>query len=142
MNSRLIAIGAVVLFLAGFIFLRGPTPHIAIKAEALTSVGSIAITNTMITSWVIVVLIAIGVFVATRKWTLIPSGIQNFVEAAMEAFYTLVTNIAGDENGRRFFPVVATIFFFIVISNWLSLTPVFNVFGWVGHEDSPATQIE
>jgi F-type H+-transporting ATPase subunit a len=142
MNSRLIAIGAVALFLVGFIFLRGPTPHIAIKAEALTSVGSVAITNTMITGWVIVVLIAIGVFVATRKWTLIPSGIQNFVEAAMEGFYTLVTNIAGEENGRRFFPVVATIFFFIVISNWLSLTPVFNVIGWVGHEDSPATQIE
>jgi F-type H+-transporting ATPase subunit a len=38
--------------------------------------------------------------------------------------------------------VVATIFFFIVISNWLSLTPVFNVIGWVGHEDSPETQIE
>jgi len=142
MNSRLIAIGATVLFLVGFIFLRGPTPHIAIKAEALTSVGSVAITNTMITGWVIVALIAVGVFVSTRKWTLIPSGIQNFVEAAMEGFYTLVTNIAGEENGRRFFPVVATIFFFIVISNWLSLTPVFNVIGWVGHEDSPETQIE
>jgi F-type H+-transporting ATPase subunit a len=94
MNSRLIAIGATVLFLVGFIFLRGPTPHIAIKAEALTRVGSIAITNTMITSWVIVVLIAAGVLAATRKWTLIPSGIQNFVEAAMEGFYTLVTNIS------------------------------------------------
>ncbi len=142
MNSRLIAIGAVVLFLVGFLFLRGPTPHIAIKAEALTSVGSVAITNTMITGWVVVALIALGVLLSTRKWTLVPSGLQNWVEGALEAFYTLVTNIAGEENGRRFFPVVATIFFFIVISNWLSLTPVFNVFGWVGHEDSVETQLE
>jgi F-type H+-transporting ATPase subunit a len=86
----------------------------------------------MITGWVIVVLISLFMFIATRKWTLVPSGLQNFVEAAMEAFYNLVTGIAGEENGRRFFPVVGTIFFFIVISNWLSLTPVFNSFGWVG----------
>jgi F-type H+-transporting ATPase subunit a len=142
MTKRLAILGFILVFLAGFVFLRGPTPHISIRAEALTSVGGVSITNTMITGWVIVVLIAAGLFLATRKWTLVPSGIQNFVEAAFEAFYNLVTGIAGEENGRRFFPVVATIFFFIVISNWLSLTPVFNVIGWVGHEEDPAVQIE
>jgi F-type H+-transporting ATPase subunit a len=53
-----------------------------------------------------------------------------------------VTGIAGEENGRRFFPVVATIFFFIVISNWMSLLPGFNVIGWVGHETPEEEQIE
>ena len=40
-----------------------------------------------------------------------------------------MTNVAGEKNGRRFFPVVATIFFFVLASNWLSLLPVFNVIG-------------
>jgi F-type H+-transporting ATPase subunit a len=142
MTKRLVILAFILLFLVGFVFLRGPTPHISIRAEALTTVSGVKITNTMITGWVIVVLIAIGLFFATRKWTLVPSGVQNFMEAAMEGFYDLVTGIAGEKNGRRFYPFVATIFFFILISNWLSLTPVFNVIGWVGHEDSPEVQLE
>jgi F-type H+-transporting ATPase subunit a len=121
----------LVLLVVGFIFLRGPIPHISIAAEPLTTVDGVKITNTMLTSWVIVILIALSVlFVTSRKWTLVPGGVQNFVEAAVEAFYNLVTGIAGEEKGRRFFPVVATIFFFVLISNWLSLTPIFNVIGF------------
>ncbi|MCH7809811.1 MAG: F0F1 ATP synthase subunit A [Chloroflexi bacterium] len=142
MNRWLVILGGLTAFVLGFLFLRGPTPNIAIKAEKLFSLGSVGITNSMITSWLIVALIVVFVFVATRKWELVPSGIQNMFEAALEGFYNLVTGIAGDENGRRFFPVVATIFFFIVISNWLSLTPLFNVVGWVGHETPAEEQIE
>jgi len=141
MNRWLMILGGLTASVLGFLFLRGPTPNITIKAEKLFSLGPVGITNSMITSWLIVALIVIFVFVATRKWELVPSGIQNLFEAALEGFYNLVTGIAGDENGRRFFPVVATIFFFIVISNWLSLTPVFNVVGWVGHETSEEEQI-
>jgi F-type H+-transporting ATPase subunit a len=61
--------------------------------------------------------------------------VQNFFEAVLEAFYGLVVNVAGEKNGRRFFPVVATIFFFVLVSNWLSLFPVFNVIGLVEEKD-------
>ncbi|MEO8457090.1 MAG: F0F1 ATP synthase subunit A [Chloroflexota bacterium] len=126
-----IILGALVFFLVGFIFLRGPIPNITIAPEELTKAGPIKITNTMFTSWCIVLLLAVSIFLVTRrKWTLIPGGVQNFIEAAVEAFYNLVVGIAGEENGRKFFPVVATIFFFVVISNWLSLTPIFNVVGF------------
>src|SRR3990170_1099379 len=129
-----IAIVGVVLTLAGFVFLRGPTPHIAPKPETLHSFGIVNITNTMITSWIVVILIVVGVFLMSRRWELVPRGAQNVLEAIMEAFYNVVTGIAGAKNGRRFFPVVATIFFFILFSNWLSLTPVFNVIG-LGQEE-------
>jgi F-type H+-transporting ATPase subunit a len=131
-NGR-IAIVAVVLMLAGFVFLRGPTPHIALKPETLYSVGIVNITNTMITSWIVVALMVLGVFLMTRRWELVPRGAQNVLEAILEAFYNVVTGIAGEKNGRRFFPVVATIFFFILFANWLSLTPVFNAIG-IGEE--------
>lgn len=141
--TRWLAItGGLLAFLLGMVFLRGPIPHISISAETLTSLGPIGITNTMITSWLIVALIVASIVAATRKWELVPSGIQNLFEAALEGFYNLVTGIAGDENGRRFFPFVATIFFFILISNWLSLTPLFNVVGWVGHDTPAEEQIE
>jgi len=137
----LLALGALV-FLLGFVFLRGPTPHIAIAAEELTKVGPVKITNTMITSWCVVALTAAFFLLAVRKWSLVPHGLQNFVEAGLEAFYNLVVNVAGEKNGRRFFPVVATIFLYVVISNWLSLTPIYNSIGWVGHDEDPHKQIE
>src|SRR2546422_3903879 len=135
-NPRTLLIFALVLvaFLVGFVFLRGPTPHISIKAETLFTVGGANITNTMVTSWLVVATMIIVVLLTTRRWEMVPRGAQNVVEAVIEAFYNLVVNVAGEKNGRRFFPVVATIFFFVLASNWLSLLPVFNVIGGVVKE--------
>ena len=122
-------------FLVGFVFFRGPTPHIAIKPETLFHVGGIAVTNTMLTSWLVVATLIIIVFLSTRRWELVPTGVQNVVEAVVEAFYNLVINVAGEKHGRRFFPVVATIFFFVLASNWLSLLPIFNTIGGVHEQE-------
>ena len=135
MARRLLILGALITVVAGFIFLRGPIPHISIKAETLTELGPVAVTNTMFTSWLVVATLVIGVLLMTRRWEIVPRGAQNFIEAIVEAFYNLVVSVAGEKNGRRFFPVVATIFFFVLASNWLSLLPVFNVIGKVQEEE-------
>ncbi len=134
-RGRLIAIGLVILALLGFVFLRGPTPHIAIKAETIESFGPFNLTNTVMTSWIVVIIMVVMVYVGTRRRDLVPKGVQNLFEAVLEAFYSLVASIAGEKNGRRFFPVVATIFFFVLVSNWLSLFPVFNAIGLVQEEE-------
>ena len=126
---RLTIVGLIVLVLVGFVFLRGPTPHIQIKPETLYSIGIINITNTMVTSWIVVALMIGLVYLASRRRELVPRGVQNLLEAIIEGFYNLVVGIAGEKNGRRFFPVVATMFFFILFANWFSLFPMFNVIG-------------
>jgi len=134
-KAIIIALFTLLFFLIGFVFFRGPTPHISIKPETLFSVGPIDVTNTMLTSWLVVLTMIIVVFLATRRWELVPRGAQNVLEAVVEAFFNLVVNVAGEKNGRRFFPVVATIFFFVLAANWLSLLPVFNVIGGVQEEE-------
>lgn len=141
-RGRLIALVVIIAILVGFVFLRGPTPHIAVKPEVIIELGvtdswlmTPDITNTVLSSWVITATMVIGVILLTRKWDLVPSGVQNVVEAGVEAFYNLVTNVAGEERGRRFFPVVATIFFFVLFANWMSLLPIFNVIGEVHEEE-------
>ncbi len=139
-RGRAITIGLIIATLAGFVFLRGPTPDIKIKPETIASyepfgIGTVNITNTMITSWLVVAAMIIMVFLATRRWELVPQGVQNVVEAILEGFYNLVVNVAGEKNGRRFFPVVATIFFFVLAANWLSLLPIFNVIGFAKEEE-------
>lgn len=141
-SGKVVAVVAVVAMVLGFVFLRGPTPHIAVKPEVIIETGvtdswffTPDITNTVLSSWLVVATMVIGVILLTRKWELVPDGVQNFVEAAVEAFYNLVVNVAGEERGRRFFPVVATIFFFVLFANWMSLLPIFNVIGVVHEED-------
>ncbi len=134
-RGRLITIGLVIFFLLGFGFLRGPTPHIAIKPETLTSLGPFDLTNTVMTSWIVVIIMALMVYVGTRRRDLVPRGVQNLFEAVLEAFYSLVVSVAGEKHGRRFFVVVATIFFFVLVSNWLSLFPVFNAIGIVEEKE-------
>src|SRR3990170_3870931 len=134
-RGRIVAIGLIVLFLFGFVFLRGPTPHIAIKAETIKSFGPFDLTNTVLTSWIVVLVLIAVVYFGTRRRELVPRGFQNVFEAVLEAFYNLVVSVAGEKSGRRFFPVVATIFFFVLASNWLSLLPIFNAIGFSKEEE-------
>lgn len=124
-----IVVALLVLLGVGFFLLRGPKPHIEIKAEPLWTVGPVELTNTLFTSWIVVVIIIAFALFATRRLSFVPSGLQNAVEAIIEALYGLVHNTVGEPHARRFFPVIATIFLYVVISNWFALFPIFNAVG-------------
>jgi F-type H+-transporting ATPase subunit a len=126
-----IILALVILVLAGFLFLRAPKPIIELKAETIFSIGPFNVTNTYITSWLVIIFISIFAYVATRRMSLVPRGIQNLFEAIVEAVYNLVVSTAGEKHGRRFFPVIATILIYVVISNWFGLLPFFATIGKV-----------
>ncbi len=129
-NAGVIA-GLLLLLGVGFFFLRGPKPAIEIKAERLWSIGLFDITNTLLTAWIVVIVLIIVAFFSTRRMRFIPSGWQNAVEAVIEALYNLVVNTVGEGHARRFFPVIATIFLYVIVANWFALLPVFNAIGKV-----------
>ena len=130
-----IAIGgivAILLIAIGRLFFPVPQPGLELAAnysEPFYKLGPIYITNTLITSW-LSILVLIGFFyLATRKMKLVPKGLQNFAETIIELLLDFVEGVAGKENGRRFFPVVATIFLYVLFNAWLALLPVFNFIG-------------
>jgi F-type H+-transporting ATPase subunit a len=139
-NKRLIIVGALVytvaaIFVSIFV-IQPPKPIIEIKGEPLVMIADnsndmldVAITNTLLTAWVVVALLIVICFFATRRISMVPSGFYNAFEVVIEAIYNFVTGIAGEANGRRFFPLIATLFIYIAFANWLSLTPVFNTIG-------------
>lgn len=113
-------------------FLGSPLAAIQIPAESISSeaiVGDYHITNTMIATWVAIVLLLILSIVVRSKVSEIPGRLQGFVEVILEFFLDLAENIAGRERARRFFPLVMTIFLFIVVSNWLGILPGFGTVG-------------
>jgi F-type H+-transporting ATPase subunit a len=124
-------LGAVLLLGVGFFLLRGPKPHIEIKGEPLWSIGGFDITNTLFTSWIVVAILIVVALLATRRLSFIPSGFQNAAEAVVEALFALVQNTVGDRHARRFFPVIATLFLYIIVANWFALLPIFNTIGKV-----------
>jgi F-type H+-transporting ATPase subunit a len=111
------------------LLVRGAKPAIEIKAETLWQVGFFKITNTLLTAWIVVIFLIGFAYFATKRMEIVPTGLQNLAEAAVEGLLNLVVGTAGEREGRRFFPVIATIFLFIVVANWFALLPVFNAIG-------------
>ena len=73
--------------------------------------------------YVSIFLIVISVL-ATKKLTLIPSGIQNLMESYVEGMTDFMAGIIPDDV-RPHVPLIATLFLFILISNWMGNVPGF-----------------
>lgn len=109
--------------------------HISIAAERLFSIGPLPVTNSLLVTWITILLFIILVIVVRLRKSLIPIGIQNVVEYGLEFFYRTVCDAIEDEDkGRKFFPLIMTIFFFVLIINWLGLLPGFGSIGFFHDE--------
>jgi len=67
---------------------------------------------------------------ATKNVQRVPSGMQNFVEFIIEFLYGQVEGIVGKKVAPRAFPLLATIFIFVLISNWFGLLPGVGTIGF------------
>lgn len=104
-------------------------PEISLTPEVLFHIGPFGITNTLICTWICILAIITVLFFGTRKRDMIPSGIQNFVEWSIELLMGLVDSVAGKEKGRRFFPLIATFFIFVLFANLLDVLPGVDTLG-------------
>lgn len=112
-------------------YLKAPIAAISLPAEPI--ILGFPITNTMIAAWLSILVLFLLARAATRggQMALVPRGIQNLFEFILESLFNFVTSVAGEENGRKFFPLIATIFLFIMTSAWLALLPGFGTIGTV-----------
>jgi F-type H+-transporting ATPase subunit a len=132
----IIALLLVALLIVGRLFFPVSLPHVELAAEEVFSVAGFAITNTMLAAFFTIAVLGVVCFAATRKMKIVPKGLQNVVEALLEMLINFVDDTAGKDYGRKFFPVVATIFIFVVANAWLSLLPGFMTIV-VGEEAVP-----
>jgi F-type H+-transporting ATPase subunit a len=73
-------------------------------------------------TWVVMVLLAVLTFVASRNLQLVPRGLQNFLEVLLEQFQQMIDDVMGHE-GRRYLPLIATLGLFILTANLMGLVP-------------------
>lgn len=108
-----------------------------LASETIFNIGGFDVRNTLITSlFTVLILLIAGLVLRWKKYALVPSGFQNLAETLIGGMFDFFKNIVGDEKiTRKFFPLVTTIFFYVLISNWTGLLPGFGSIGiWETHE--------
>jgi F-type H+-transporting ATPase subunit a len=76
-------------------------------------------------SWVVMAMLALFSYLATRRLSLQPGGFQNVMEVIVSAFDSLLNDTMG-HAGSKFFPLIATLGLYILTSNLLGLIPGFE----------------
>jgi F-type H+-transporting ATPase subunit a len=98
---------------------------ITLFAEPIFHSGSFTITNSLLTSWFAVVIIVILALILRSKIKTIPGKIQNVFELMVEGALDLCDQVTNDRAlSLKIFPIAISVFFFILINNWLGLLPV------------------
>jgi F-type H+-transporting ATPase subunit a len=75
-------------------------------------------------TWLIIALLAILSLAATKAIKAVPGGLQNFMEVIIGGIENMIIETMG-EHGRPFFPLIATLAIFILVSNLIGLVPGF-----------------
>ncbi len=105
-------------------------PEITLAPDVIAQPFGFPITNTLFCTWISIVVLVAIFFFATRRRELIPRGIQNFTEWVVELLRGLAESVAGSkEMGKKFFPLAATFFIFILVCNLLDVFPGVDTVG-------------
>lgn len=92
--------------------------------ETLFHIGSLPVTNTMINVWLAMAIFLVIGILTKKQLSFRPGKFQNFFEYILEMLMGYFDQVTGDRKKTlRFMPVVGSIFFFILLSNWLGLLP-------------------
>lgn len=97
-------------------------------SEVLFSVFGLGVTAEVVTMWGIIVLVAIISLIATHNMKERPEGFQNLIETGVEYLQNFFGGILGTKRSRRYFSFLATLFVFIIFSNYSGLIPGAGVF--------------
>jgi F-type H+-transporting ATPase subunit a len=106
---------------------RPPEPEISLQAERVPLFG-LHIPNSIVATWLAMVVLVGLSYLATRKMEMVPGRLQTVAEWAVQSLHNVASGITGPRTGTVF-PVVATLFLFIVTVNWMELLPGFGSIG-------------
>jgi F-type H+-transporting ATPase subunit a len=105
-----------------------PAPHVVYDPTPLTPPSTelvtfdVTISSSLFTGWIIMVIIVVLAFLMSRTIRVSPTGPQNALEYVYEGLANFATSLGGAQ-ARRYIPVFATLFIFILLCNWSGLVP-------------------
>lgn len=107
---------------------------IPLIAEPIFYIGTFPVTNAILDTLFVDLLLLIAVVFLRINLKLIPNMFQNIIEAVIKVFYDLTETIAGNRT-PKIFPYFMTFFLFILLANWSELIPGFSSIGFFHHTE-------
>jgi F-type H+-transporting ATPase subunit a len=102
-------------------------------ATALFRIGPLPVTNSMVTSWIVAAALIAAIRLAVRRPRLIPTRAQAVVESLVQGILDLTSPIVGEKVAKPTFPLLISLFTFILIQNWSGLFPGVGTIYMVDH---------
>jgi F-type H+-transporting ATPase subunit a len=99
-------------------------------APVVLDLGVLKVTNSMIVTWMVALGLILFAKVATKDMKRVPSGLQNFWEWLVESLASFLEGILGWNLAKQTFWFFATVFIFIIFTNWAGLIPGVGSIGW------------
>ncbi|MBW1886973.1 MAG: F0F1 ATP synthase subunit A [Deltaproteobacteria bacterium] len=83
-------------------------------------------TETIIMTWIVMASLILFAYLATRKISFSPNPFQVVAELIVNAFYELTRDALDEEMARKYFPLICSLFMFLLLSNWLGIIPLLH----------------
>ncbi|MEK7193277.1 MAG: F0F1 ATP synthase subunit A [Patescibacteria group bacterium] len=104
--------------------------HISLKAEEIFHIGSFPVTNSLLVTFIVSAILITTAIIYKSKLKLLPGKLQNIGEMVIEEMLDLMDSVLGSRHkSEKYLPLIATIFIFIVFSNWFGLLPIVGSLG-------------
>ena len=114
--------------------------QIQIQPDVIFTIFGLQVTNTLLCTWISIIVLVVFFFAGTRRQDMIPRGAQNLVEWTVEMLRRTVEGVSGQKKGRMFFPLIGTLFLFIFVSNLLDVFPTVDTWGTINQSGVLAAQ--
>ncbi len=101
-----------------------------LAAAPLFHIGPVPVSDSMLVTWIVAFLLILSAQIATRRMSEIPGRLQNIWEFIVESLHDFLESILGHDLTKKTFWFFATIFIFILATNWFGLIPGVGTIGW------------
>ncbi len=111
-------------------------PRIEIGAEKIFSFLGLPITNTLLTSWIVLLILSLLAYLVMKRINIVPATLQNILEFFVEKFLGVMEGVFGSkQTAEKYFPIIATLFLFILLCNWFGILPGIGSVGFFEEHD-------
>ncbi len=103
-----------------------PPPTFHLRADTLVQLGPVPVTNTLLSSWLVTLVLAGLMSLAVGPPGRVFQGLRSAVQILLESLLGLFKGVAGEKWSLVTFSFVATLFLFIVANAWVTLLPIYG----------------
>lgn len=126
-----------------------PQPGVHLPPQAImgenrgeTVSGGFVLTNTMLSSFITTGVLILLFWFGASRMKVVPGRLQSLLEAIVEGLLGVLEAILGQVRTRQLFPLLATIFLFVMFNAWLGLLPVYQVLGITRYEAVTLSELD